>query len=568
MLTAVSIRDVVLIERLELELGTGLTVLTGETGAGKSILLDGLGLALGERGGPGLIRAGAESCAVSASFEVDGRHPVRALLAESEIAVEPDEALVLRRSIGRDGRSRAFVNDQAVGVALLRRLGSLLVEVQGQHEQMGLADPATHRALLDGFGVDAALLAETRRLHAAWRGLAERLAAAREALEASAREEEWLRLTVDELGALGPVAGEEDALAATRIALQQGERRAEMINAALAELTPRDRRHTGPAASLRAASRALSRLAPAGAEGEDAAQTAAIEAAAALDRAEEALAEAENLLSRLAGEAASDPRALEAAEERLFALRAMGRKHGVPPSELPALLDRLRGRLAALDAGTRGIETLARETTDARALFAASCARLGAARRDAAARLEQAAMAELAPLRLERARFVVEVTTLGENAWGEAGSDGVAFLIAANPGQTPGPLGRVASGGELSRLMLALKVVLAAGSPVGTLVFDEVDSGVGGATASAVGERLALVARARQVLVVTHSPQVAARGAHHLHVAKRVAGGVTTTDVSPLDRAAREEEIARMLAGERVTDAARGAALSLLDVLR
>jgi DNA repair protein RecN (Recombination protein N) len=561
MLTAVSIRDVVLIERLELELGTGLTVLTGETGAGKSILLDGLGLALGERGGPGLIRAGADSCAVSASFEVGGRHPVRALLSDSEIEVEAGEALVLRRTIARDGRSRAFVNDQAVGAGLLRRVGALLVEVQGQHEQMGLADPATHRGLLDGFAVDAALLAETRGLHAAWRGFAERLAAARSALEAAAREEDWLRLTVDELAALAPVSGEEDGLAATRVALQQGERRAEMISAALAELTPRDRRNTGPAAALRAASRALSRLAPAG---EDGSQAAAIEAAAALDRAEEALAEAENLLSRLAGEAASDPRALEAAEERLFALRAAGRKHGVPPSELPSLLDDLRGRLAALDAGTRGIDELAAETGRARAAFAGACGRLGAARREAAGRLERAAMAELAPLRLERARFVVEVSALSESGWNEAGADGVAFLIAANPGQPPGPLGRVASGGELSRLMLALKVVLAAGSPVGTLVFDEVDSGVGGATASAVGERLALVARERQVLVVTHSPQVAARGAHHLRVAKRVANGTTLTDVVPLDRAEREEEIARMLAGERVTDAARGAALSLL----
>jgi DNA repair protein RecN (Recombination protein N) len=290
----------------------------------------------------------------------------------------------------------------------------------------------------------------------------------------------------------------------------------------------------------------------------------AAEAAGALERAEEALAEAESLLSRLANETEADPRALEAAEERLFALRAAGRKFGVPPSELPEFLAGLLERLSALDAGSRGIEALTASVQAARHSFAAACQALAEARRGAAALLEIAVMAELAPLKLERAIFVVAVSNLPDTAWSETGSDEVSFLIAANPGQTPGPLGRVASGGELSRLMLALKVVLAKGSPVETLVFDEVDSGVGGATASAVGERLALVAAGRQVLVVTHSPQVAARGTQHWHVAKRVSGGVTTTDVRPLGETARLEEIARMLAGEKVTDAARGAAASLL----
>ncbi len=551
MLTALSVRDVVLIERLELELGTGLTVLTGETGAGKSILLDSLGLALGERAGPGLIREGADLCAVSASFSVDERHPARLLLAESDI---DDDAIVLRRSVGRDGRSRAFVNDQAVGAGLLRRVGALLVEVQGQHEQMGLADPATHRGLLDLFGVDGALPIEARALHREWRALAERLTAARAAIDSAAREEDWLRASEGELAALDPVPDEEDRLAALRVDLQQGERRAEAVAAALAELSPRDRR-AGPAASLRAAARALSRLEQ---------SAGAADAAASLERAEEALADAESLLSRLAAETEADPRALEQAEVRLFALRAAGRKHGVPPAELPGFLGSLRARIASLDAGTRGIEELRAEAARARAAFTACCGRLTEARRAAGRSLEHAVMAELAPLKLERARFVVETGLLPEGDWSEAGADQVSFLIAANPGQAPGPLGRVASGGELSRLMLALKVVLAAGSPVGTLVFDEVDSGVGGATASAVGERLALVAASRQVLVVTHSPQVAARGDHHLHVAKRVARGLTMTDVTVLDAAARREEIARMLAGARVTDAARAAASSLL----
>jgi DNA repair protein RecN (Recombination protein N) len=562
MLTALSIRDVVLIERLDLAFAPGLTVLTGETGAGKSILLDSLGLALGARAETGLVRAGATQASVAASFHTATGHPVHALLAEQGIDQEGDGSVVLRRALGRDGRSRAFINDQPVGAALLRRAGGLLVEVQGQHDQMGLADPAGHAALLDAFAVRPDLRKATARLHRVWRAAATSLAAAQEAIASARRDEEWLRHQVDELDALAPEEGEEDRLADERQRLQQNERRGEAIAAALAELAPRDRRSAGPAAALRAASRALNRLAPA----QGAADPEAAPALAALDRAEEALAEAENLLARLSDRAEADPRLLEQTEERLFALRAAARKHAVAVAGLPALLASLRARLSALETGTAEVEALTRRRDAAWAEFAAACEALSTARGEAAKRLDEAVARELPPLKLERARFVTDIARLPETAWGEAGADSVRFLIATNPGQEPGPLGRVASGGELSRLMLALKVVLSASSPVPTLVFDEVDSGIGGATAAAVGERLARVAGGVQVLLVTHSPQVAARGTAHLRVAKRSGRGRAETQVEPLSGLARREEIARMLAGETVTDAARAAADSLLEM--
>ena len=502
MLISLSIRDVVLIERLDLSFAAGLTVLTGETGAGKSILLDSLGLALGARSDAGLVRNGAEQASVAAVFHPPAGHPALALLEEQ--GIEAEDEIVLRRVVGRDGRSRAFANDQPVGAALLKRVGALLVVVQGQGDQMGLADPAGHAGLLDAFGVEVELWREVGALYRAWRA-------------------------------------EVSALAA-----------------AVSELTPRDRRSGGPAAALRAASRALQRLGTG-----DAAQPAA-PAMAALERAEEALAEAENLLSRLAADAQADPRQLEAAEERLFALRGAARKYNVLVADLPAHLADLRERLAALEMGTAELEALQRRSAAARKAYVAACGRLSAARSGAAKRLEKAIAIELPPLKLERARFVAEVLPLDEAGWGAGGADQVRFLISTNPGQTPGALAKVASGGELSRLMLALKVVLAGGSPVPTLVFDEVDSGIGGATAAAVGERLARVADSVQVLLVTHSPQVAARGVSHLRVAKSTGAGRAETFVEPLQGMERREEIARMLAGEVVTEAARAAADSLM----
>jgi DNA repair protein RecN (Recombination protein N) len=560
MLTALAIRDVVLIEKLDLAFGPGLTVLTGETGAGKSILLDSLGLALGARSGAGLVRAGAAQASVAARFAPPPGHPVHAAL--DELGIPRDDDVSLRRVVERGGRSRAWVNDTPVGAAALRALGALLVEVQGQHDQMGLADPAGHLKLLDLFGVDPSLRAELAARHRAWRAAAERLAAALSAIAAARRDEDFLRHATDELAALAPLPDEETQLAEARARLQQGEKRAEAVAAALAELTPRDRRRDTPAAAVRAAVRLLQRLIPAGGTADPPTATAL----AALERAEDALAEAEQSLERLAADADADPRLLEQTEERLFALRAASRKHGVPVAALCALLDDLRARLASLDHGEAEIGTLERGVASTRAAFAAAAERASAARQAAAHRLEKAVGAELPPLRLEKARFFAEITRLPDADWGALGADQVRFLIATNPGQPPGPLGKIASGGELSRLMLALKVVFSAGAAVPTLVFDEVDSGVGGATAASVGDRLARVAEDIQVLVVTHSPQVAARGAAHLLVSKSERHGRTETAVTPLDPAARREEIARMLAGETVTGAARAAAESLLAV--
>ncbi len=554
MLTAIAIRDVVLIDALELEFGAGLSVLTGETGAGKSILLDSLGLALGGRADAGLVRAGAKQASVAASFALDAAHPAQALLAEQ--GIETEDTLVLRRVVAADGKSRAFVNDQPVGVAMLRRIAALLVEVQGQNEQAGLADAATHAALLDAFGGLARQRAATAVAFAGWRRAEAALADARTAMQAAQRDEEWLRHAVEELTALSPEEGEEDRLAQERQHLQQGERRAEAIATAIAELTPRDRRTAGPSAALRGAARALER-APGLA---DAAQPII----AALGTAQDALAEAEAMLARLVHEALPDPRRLEVLEERLFGLRAAARKHGVPVPELAALLGALRARLAALDAGASGVAARAREAAAARAEYVAAAEALGAGRRNAATKLESALTRELKPLKLDRARISAAITPRAEAAWNAEGMERVALLVSTNPGQAPGPIEKVASGGELSRMMLALKVVLTAGSPVPTLVFDEVDAGIGGATAAAVGERLARVAEGVQVLVVTHSPQVAARGAQHLRVMKAVRGARAETRVEPLHGEARREEIARMLAGETITEAARAAADSLL----
>jgi DNA repair protein RecN (Recombination protein N) len=555
MLASLAIRDVVLIERLDLGFGPGLSVLTGETGAGKSILLDSLGLALGARAEAGLVRAGQAQASVAAAFQPPPGHPALAILAEQ--GMEAEDSLVLRRVVQADGRSRAFVNDQPVGVALLRRLGATLVEVQGQHDQVGLADPATHGALLDAFGGLETPRGEVAAAWRAWRQAESALAAAEEALAATRRDEAWLRHAVQELDALAPEEGEEESLTAERQALQQAERRLEAIAGALAELQPRDRRSANPGAALRAAARALERMPGAQAE-------AVAPALAALAAAQDALAEAETLLERLADAALPDPRRLEALDDRLHALRSAARKHAVAVVELPSLATTLRARLSALDAGTDRVSALALARDAARTTYLRAAEALSAARRDAAAALEAALASELPPLKLDRARVTVEVARREESAWTAEGLDRVTLLVATNPGQAPGALVKIASGGELSRLMLALKVVLARGSPVPTLVFDEVDAGIGGATAAAVGERLARVAERLQVLVVTHSPQVAARGAQHLQVAKAVRGQRAETHVLPLDASARREEIARMLAGETVTEAARAAADSLL----
>jgi DNA repair protein RecN (Recombination protein N) len=551
MLVSLSIRDVVLIERLSLSFEPGLCVLTGETGAGKSILLDALGLALGARGDSGLVRHGAEQASVTAEFSLPDHHPAFALLREQEL--EAEDPLVLRRVVTADGRSRAFVNDQPIGVGLLRRLGEVLVEVHGQFDTHGLLDPKTHRALLDAYGGLSAPAAAVAAAWSAWRGLEQKRASAAAEAERARSEEEYLRHAVGELDALAAQPGEEEELATRRTALQHRERLTEAMQAAHRELSGEH----GAERAISAALRALGRVA-------DKAGGALDPVIAALDAAAGDLGEAARQLQAVVADMDTGPGGLEKLEERLFALRAAARKYQVDSDGLAALRDQLAERLTLIEDQGGLLGRLAADAAEARRVYAEAARTLSAARAKAAGRLDRAVEAELKPLRLDRARFTTQVGALAEEGWGPAGTDDVAFAVATNPGAPPGPLNRIASGGELSRFMLALKVVLAQLGPVPCLVFDEVDAGIGGAVADAVGERLARLGESFQVLVVTHSPQVAARGRHHLQVRKSVVQGRAATDVVPLSPAERREEIARMLSGAEITEAARAAAESLM----
>jgi DNA repair protein RecN (Recombination protein N) len=555
MLTRLDIRDVVLIDRLELEAGQGLAVLTGETGAGKSILLDALGLALGARSETGLVRAGAAQATVNAAFEIADDHPAFALLAEAGIAAE--QPLVLRRTVGADGKSRAFVNDQAVSVGLLRRIGDVLVEIQGQFEQRGLLDPQTHREILDAFGGLGREARQAADAHASWREAGEALSAA-EAEAARARSEEgFLAASVDELQRLDPKPGEESMLAEERSLLANAGRLVEAINAALADLIG----ERGAERALGQAQRTLARV-------QSQAGNRLDPALAGLDRAAAELSEAARTLSSIGSALDLDPRKLEEADDRLHALRDAARKHGVAVDALASLRTDLEERLEALRTAESRIGGLKRAVEAARAIYVERAEDLSKARGKAAKKMDKRVAAELAPLKLDRARFETRVEPLTEAEWGVHGRDRIQFLVATNPGAAPGPIAKIASGGELARFMLALKVVLAETQPAATLVFDEVDSGVGGAVADAVGERLKRLAGAMQVLVVTHSPQVAARGDRHWRVVKTPRGAKMTTQVESLAEPARREEIARMLAGAEITDAARAAAAALIEGAR
>ncbi len=552
MLLGLTIRDVVLIDRLDLAFRSGLCVLTGETGAGKSILLDALGLALGRRAEAGLVRDGADEAAVAAEFAVGRNHPAHALLREAGLD-SAGETIVMRRLLRRDGRSRAFVNDEPASIGLLRQLGDSLVEIQGQFEQRGLLDPATHRAVLDAFAEPASGAAAMARSWRNWRAARLREEEAARLVAASREEEDLLRHDLAELDALMPEVGEEDRLAARRTLLQNAERLAETLNEAVGELGG----GAGAQAVLARATRRLERA-------RERAQGLLDEALAAAERAANETAEALAVLEAAARSLELDPRELERVEDRLFALRATARKHQVAVALLPELRDALAVRIAAIEAEADDAETLSRATTAARAEFVAAAERVSRARTEAAQRLDAGVGAELKPLRLDRARFRTVLTPLAEIDWSEHGCERVHFEIATIAGAPFGPLARIASGGELSRFMLALKLVLAGTSSVPTLIFDEVDSGIGGAVAAAVGERLQRLGASLQVLVVTHSPQVAARGAHHWRIAKRLAERQTVTQVEELDAETRQEEIARMLSGRTVTAAARAAAASLI----
>lgn len=551
MLTGLNIRDVVLIEALDLDFRAGLGVLTGETGAGKSILLDSLGLALGMRADSGLVRQGAAQAVVTASFELADPAPVAALLAENGLDFDPSEPLLIRRIVKADGGSRAFVNDSPASAALLRELGTFLVEIHGQHDDRGLLNPRGHRALLDTFGkLDTDAVADA---HRAFRAAEAELAAAREEQENAARDREWLEHAVAELTALAPEPGEEEQLAERRTSMQRGEKIAGELQAIADLLDGSD----GALTRLRQAARILERIA------DD--HSALTESLAALDRALIEGGTAQEKVDEAAEALAFDPQALEADEARLFELRGLARKHRVQPDELAELTETLAARLARIEGGEDTIHRLEAALARAESAYTEAAETLSAARAAAAARLDTAVATELAPLKLDAARFRTVVDPLPRDQWAASGRDRVEFEVSTNPGAPFAPLIKIASGGELSRFILALKVALAEEGGARTLIFDEIDRGVGGAVASAIGERLARLAGDAQLLVVTHSPQVAARGGQHLLIAKSHDGLVTRTGVRALDDDARREEIARMLSGAQITDEARAQADRLLE---
>jgi DNA repair protein RecN (Recombination protein N) len=552
MLSRLSIRNIVLIEALDLDFARGLGVLTGETGAGKSILLDALGLVLGNRADSGLVRAGEARAGVTASFDFAALPPqVLAVIEDAGLELEPGEPLILKRQLKADGGSKAFLNDQPVGVALLREIAPALVEIHGQHDDRGLVNARGHRALLDRFaggevsGVEAAWKA--------WRTAQDALDGARDQIARAAEDQDLLLAHLAELTLLAPEPGEEGELAAARAQMQKGEKLADDL-AALQHLWVGS---DSALARLRGASRRLDHIAG---EHELLAQ-----AAAALDRCVIEASECEDALDKAADALAFDPAELDRIETRLFELRAAARKQSCQVDDLPAKMAEMRAALDAIEGGNEHIAALEQAAQKAALAYRDKAGKLHDLRRAAAKRLDVAVAAELAPLKLDAARFQTSVVRQNEERWGAHGMDAVEFLISTNPGADFAPLAKIASGGELSRFILALKVALAEEGGAATVIFDEIDRGVGGAVADAIGERLARLASNGQLLAVTHSPQVAARGDRHYMIAKSSQGTVTRTSVTPLSAAERKEEIARMLSGAEVTDEARAQADRLLE---
>lgn len=550
MLSRLSIRDIVLIEKLDIDFAPGLSVLTGETGAGKSILLDALSLALGARGDASLVRHGAAQGQVIAVFDVPRNHPARALLADN--AIDDDGDIILRRLQTADGRTRVFVNDQPSSVTLMRDVGRALVEIHGQHDERALVDPGAHREVLDAFGGHLGAVRSTGEAWRHWRACEQELSRHRAKVAAAAREADYLRAAVAELTKLDPQPGEETDLAEVRASMMRAEKIASEIHDAQDVLS-------GPSSPLPQLASLLRRL-----------QRKVTEAPGLLDDVVKSLDEA--MLSLDAAQsgveaalraAEYDPQRLEKAEERLFSLRAASRKHSVAVDDLAQLRDSMSADLADLDAGEERLHGLEKQAAAARETYDIAAARLSSLRHAAAVGLTKAVMAELPALKLERAAFIVEMKSEAESRM-EEGIDQIEFWVRTNPGTRPGPMMKVASGGELSRFLLALKVALADRGSAPTLVFDEIDTGVGGAVADAIGQRLARLSKRVQVLSVTHAPQVAARAATHFLISKSGSADRVATGIAEMDRPARQEEIARMLAGATITDEARAAAERLL----
>ncbi len=551
MLTHLSVRDIVLIEALDLELDRGMTVLTGETGAGKSILLDALALALGARGDAGLVRSGAKSGQVRAAFELEPGHPAFSTLKEA--GLEPETNLIIRRTQGADGRARGFVNDQPVSMTLLRSLGASLVEIHGQHDDRALVDPASHRQLLDAYGGLQGLAGDVAKAFAALQAAERDRDVHAAALAEAAQEADYLKASVEELTALSPEPGEEEALAARRTLMMQAEKVAADVQEAHEAVSGA----ASPSPILAALMRRLERKGP----DSEVLLGPIIDA---LGRSLDALGDAAMEIDRALVSIEFDPKELNDTEERLFALRAAARKYQVTCDALPEKAAVLAEQLEALDAGVDRGAALDQAVKEAEARYDGLARELSDARHRCADHLSEAVEAELPDLKLGQARFMADVTS-NPTERGSHGYDKVAFQVQTNPGTRPGPMMKVASGGELSRFLLALKVVLADKGSAPTLVFDEIDTGAGGAVAEAIGVRLARLASKVQVLSVTHAPQVAARAHGHLSIAKAVKAETTRTQVERLSEDGRLEEVARMLSGAKVTDEARAAAASLLQ---
>lgn len=545
MLASLAIKNVVLIDQLTIDFSEGLTALTGETGAGKSILLDSLGLALGARSEASLVKSGTDQAQVTAEFIVADTHPARDMLRSQDL--EADGPLILRRSVAKDGRSRAFINDQAVSVSLLKQAGEMLVEIHGQFDTQSLLNPRIHRDLLDDYGCDAPALASLAAAWDGWKAKETELTDTRAAMEKARTDEAYLRGAVEDLDELAPKEGEELSLTVLRERLMRREQIMQSLNAAQEAANEME-------SALGGGWRALERV------GDDA--KAILEA---MDRIGAEIQEVHAGIQSLSADMENSEYSLHEIDDRLFALKAQARKHGCAIDDLAAKREELARALTLIEKQDDVLETLIRAVDAARKTYMTQADKIRSAREKAATKLDKLVAKELPPLKLDKARFETSVEKLNESDWGPGGMDRVQFLVATNPGAPAGALNKIASGGEMARFMLALKVVLAEVGVAGTLVFDEVDSGIGGATADAVGERLARLADKRQILVVTHSPQVAARAAHHWIVSKGGTKQVTTNVIPLSQRDQRQEEIARMLSGAIITAEARAAAAKLLE---
>lgn len=552
MLQRLSIRNIVLIDALDLDFERGLTALTGETGAGKSILLDGLGLALGERSDTGLIRAGEDTASVTAAFQISNTKNFTPLF--EDFGLDASDEIILRRTLARDGKSRAFLNDQPVSVATLKAFAGRLIEIEGQFGVHALMERERHRTLLDRFGGLEDMRDNVAAAWRTWRTATAEVAALEAAAEASAREEAWLRAAADELRDLAPQENEEDELLARRTRLQQQQKLLDGLKRAWTALSGDD----GVELRLTDASRTLQRLAEILPES----APAAIEA---LDRAATEVGEAVRLIESEQERELGDGMSLDAAEDRLYKLRAAARKFQVTTLALPVLAAEYEDKISLIDGGGKKLAEARKQAKETEAAYVALAEKLSVARVKEATRFDKLVMQELAPLKLEKATFTTECKKLDITEAQEAGLDQITFTVSMNPGSPQTPIHKTASGGELARLLLALKVVLADANPVGALIFDEADTGLGGATASAVGERLSRLAKNVQVIVITHSPQVAAQANSQLKIAKSESKGMVRTGVTPLSLDERREEIARMLAGNTITEAARAAANELLQ---